>query len=454
MKLRRIAAGLMVLLLILSVLTGCGLIGQDEPEGDPYRYIYFYYPRDGNQILKRLILKYNETQEQQYQQMRTQNPEEKEIQKPIRIVGLEGSGNRSQFFERLDGLRKDGETVPDLILVHDTWLEKMIAEDTILPLDGGLSDSKKSELFQGMTQAVTYNNKTYAVPFWQDLPLLYYRKDLMETPPVSWTELAQIANRISEAQDMEYGLVFPGASQENNAIFLSSVWSYFGAQLDFSEKELSFDEDAMSAAWTPLISMVKEGTLPPDVLSMSSEDCRAVFEAGNAVFMWNWSYAGRLFQRDESLISDKAGISSLPVSDHGGRVTSGYVLTMSKSSSLMPEAWNFMQYLLSDKSQRQLMDTGLLPAKKSLYQAGWLRRNGLSSDIPVMLDSGQAVKVGNYTEAAFTMMNQLSSMAFSQNKNTKELIRFIKEGIVTEEPIEDEDESPVEVDEEPDQPEE
>lgn len=417
------------------MLSGCGLLNQkDDQEEEPYRYIYFYYPRDGNQVLKRLILDYNESQQEMYEQLTTQSPEDSTIPKPVRIEGLEGSGDRIAFFEKLEELTKEGVSVPDLILLHDTWLMKMVAEERVLPLDGGLSSSKKTEFFNGMNLAMSHNNKTYGIPFWQDLPLLYYRKDLVETPPTSWTELAQLANGISEAQEMEHGLVFPAASQENNAIFLSSIWSYYGATPDFLEKEISFDVDAMSAAWKPLINMVNSGSLATNVTSMSAEDCRGVFEAGNAVFMWNWSYASRLFQSEESPLTGKVGISSLPVSDHGGLAISGYALTISKDSKDIPESWNFIQYLVNDQSQGELRDSGLLPAKKSLYQAGWLRRNGLPDDLPAMMDSGQTINPGSHVEAALTMMSEATSMAVNLNKNIDDIIMFIKEGIIVEEP--------------------
>ena len=437
MKLKRIITWFVILLLIISMLSGCDLLDQkDDQEEEPYRFIYFYYPRDGNQVLKRLILDYNNSQEELYQQLTTQSPEDSTIPKPVRIEGLEGSGDRIAFFEKLEELAKEGETVPDLILLHDTWLMKMVAEERILPLDGGLSSSKKNEFFNGMNLAMTHNNKIYGIPFWQDLPLLYYRKDLVETPPTSWTELAQLANVISDAQEMEHGFVFPGVSQENNAIFLNSIWSYYGATPDFSEKEISFDEDSMLSAWEPLISMVNGGSLNSNVTSMSAEDCRGVFEAGEAVFMWNWSYASRLFQNEESPLAGKVGISPLPVSDQGGLAISGYALTISKDSKDIPETWNFIQYLVSGESQGELRDSGLLPAKKSLYQAEWLSRNGLPDDLPAMMDSGRTINPGSHVEAALTMMSEATSMAVSQNKTTNDLIMFIKEGIVMEEPEE------------------
>ena len=448
---KKFTIGLAVLLLVLFVLSGCSLLDQNEvQEENPYRQINFYYPRDGNHILKRLILEYNQVQEDLHLQLQTQTPDQTQVPKPIRIEGIEGSGMREGFFEELEELIKAGETIPDVLLVHDTWLESLVADDRVLSLDGGFSESKKAAYFKGMAEGLTFNNKIYGVPFWQDLPLLYYRKDLMESPPVSWKELAQMANQISEENELEYGLVIPGAARENASAFLTTVWSYYGAQPDFSLKEITFDEGAMSEAWSSIKTMVDKGSLPQNTLSMSAEDSRGIFESGNAVFMWNWSYGARLLTDPESPISDKIGVTSLPVSDTEegrGLLVSGYALVMSKSTGLLPEGWEFIQFLTDEASQRQLMDAGMLPAVKSLYQISWLNRAGLPPEVPYMLESGRTLKPGSHSDSTLTMMSQALTLAIGQNKDAKDLIQFIKEGILAEETEEPVIEEPV--DEEP-----
>ena len=99
-----------------------------------------------------------------------------------------------------------GQTVPDIILIHDTWLAKLAAEQKIQPLDGGLSIERENAL-AGMADAMVWEGKTI-LALLAGYALLYYRTDLVETPPAAWEDLFQLALQIMKANEMEYGLVF------------------------------------------------------------------------------------------------------------------------------------------------------------------------------------------------------------------------------------------------------
>ena len=82
-------------------------------------------------------------------------------------------------------------------------------------------------------------------------------------------------------------------------------------------------------------------------MSMGAEDCRAAFEEGNAVFMWNWSYAARLFQNESSPLAGKVGISFLPVSENEentGGILSGYA-DHEQGYRIAARELDFMQFL-------------------------------------------------------------------------------------------------------------
>lgn len=422
MKVRRITAGLMTLLLIFTLLSGCTLIGDGKEEENPQKQLYFYYPHDGSYIIKSLIMEFNRLQE------------------GIIIEGIEGSGSRSEFAEKLNELIQAGETVPDVILIHDTWLAKLATEKTIRSLDGGLSGDKRNKFFAGVADAMLWQGQTYGLPFWQDMPLLYYRSDLMENPPITWEELSQMAVQIKKDNDMEYGLIFPGESEENGAAFLAGIWSYFGAYPDFEAEETIFDEQAMTNTWNSLAGMAKNEVISSNSLNMSAENCRTVFETGNAVFMWNWSYAARLFLDEQSPIKGKAGVSPLPISGddaEAGGILSGYALTMSNKTSLIPESWEFMQFLVSEESQQLIRNAGLMPAEKSLYQSAWVNQIGLPSVFADRMQSGRALKPGRNVDGTLNVMAGAVSLAFEQNKNLDDFILLLKEGMIDEQPVTD-----------------
>lgn len=411
-------AWLVTLLFISSLLTACGLMGEGDKEQDKQdKILYFFYPHDGSDMIKRLIIEYNSLNE------------------GITVEGIEGPGLGAEFTDKLYELKETGETVPDVILIHDTWLARLASEECIRSLDGGLTSEKKEAFFKGMMDALIWEDEIYGLPFWQDMPLLYYRKDLIDSPPSDWSELAGMAEQAAKANDMDYGLIFPGKSRENAAVFLAGIWTYFNAYPEYEAEETLIDESAMMTAWRNLTGMVRNNVIPQLSMSMGAEDCRAVFEEGNAVFMWNWSYAARLFQNESSPLAGKVGISFLPVSENEentGGILSGYALTMSRDTGLLPESWDFMQFLTGEEAQLNLQDAGLMPARKSLYRSTWLSWTGLPAQFPDMLQSGRALKPGTYAESTLNMMADALSLAIEEGKSAEDLILFVREGVVEE----------------------
>jgi len=422
MKKYRIIAGLTALFLISALFSGCSLVKKENEEEKPKKQLYFYYPYDSSYIMNSLIMEFNNSQDR------------------IVVEGIQGSGQRKEFLDKLNELIKKGDTVPDVILIHDTWLAKLAADQMIQPLDGGLSQEKRSKFFAGMADAMLWEGKTYGLPFWQDMPLLYYRSDLLENPPDSWKDLSRLAVQLKKANEMEYGIVFPGSTEENAAAFLASIWQYFESYPNFEAEEAVFDEQSVTAFWNFLVDMARDDAISSNSMSMSPENCRAAFESGNAAFMWNWSYAARLFLDEESPLYGKVGVAPLPVSDGGngaGSIISGFALTMSKKTDLIPESWEFIQFLVSEQSQKRIRNTGLMPADTTLYQSDWLEGMGLPSQFKDVMQSAHALKPGRIVNGTLSVMSQAVSLAFEHNKTAEDFIMLMKEGIIEEERVEE-----------------
>lgn len=420
----RTITGLLVLIMLLALFSGCdSLKGKESSEEAEKLTLTFYYPRDGSQTVKRLILAYNDQQDD------------------VVIDWIEAPGVRTEYAEKLKAILNAGEEFPDVLMIHDTWLAQLAEAKQIQPLDGGLSREKKDEFFPGMMDAMVYKGKVYGLPFWQDTPLLYYRSDLVSSPPSSWAQLEQVAEAAAAANEIPSGLLFPGKPQENAAAFLAGIWSAYNAYPDFRQKEVTFDEAAMMAALERLNSMVLNNIIPPDVVNMSPEDCRASFEKGNAVFMWNWSYAARLLQDEKSPLHGKVGVSPIPGLEDGTGSTgilSGYAFSMSKNTTSIPEVWSFMKYMTDEQSQQQLADAGLMPAKVSLYNnTAWLNKAALPVWFGDVLRTGQALKLGPGADGQLNMISQSSVLSIEQRKDPVDIMLYLREGVIAEDPEED-----------------
>ena len=71
------------------------------------------------------------------------------------------------------------------------------------------TDEVKRDHIDGSLQPMTYEGKTYEVPWFTDAGMFYYRKDLLEGsgfsgPPKTWDEMREIVAKVRADSGEEY----------------------------------------------------------------------------------------------------------------------------------------------------------------------------------------------------------------------------------------------------------
>jgi multiple sugar transport system substrate-binding protein len=90
-------------------------------------------------------------------------------------------------------------------------------------------------------KATEYDGKTWAVLWFTDAGMFYYRKDLLEKsgfsePPETWDEMKRMADRIRTDSGTKFGYVFQGAQDEGGVVDgLEHVWNAGGDVLNGDE---------------------------------------------------------------------------------------------------------------------------------------------------------------------------------------------------------------------------
>lgn len=425
----KIISGLLVLILILTLLSGCGKLKGKEASADGEALkveISFFYPRDGSEMLKKLSSEYQTLHED------------------IVLTLVEAPSRYDDYMEKLNKFKEDNEKLPDIMLIHDTWIAQFAENQYIRPLDGGFSNAKENDYFPGMIEASTVNGKVYGLPFWQDAPLMYYRSDLVLTPPNTWAELEQIAKNIMQSKIIENGLIFPGSSMESTGAFMSSLLMAYNAYPDFRTADSILDDSAMITVFDRLSSMVQNSVIQKNVFNMSPEDARIAFEKGKAVFMWNWSYASKMLNDKNSPFYGKVGIVPLPKAYdemNSTGVLSGWALSMSKQTTSIPEVWSFMEYLSSKDVQFEIaLDGGLSPAFAEAYSIkSWQEGIGIPAAFADTLRTGHTLMLGTDFNSQRNLLTETVRLAVAQGKGPESLLKYVKEGVIVETPEEDEE---------------
>lgn len=233
--------------------------------------------------------------------------------------------------------------------------------------------------FPDLIKAQTVSNRLVALPFFGDAPALFYRKDLLDKygfkPPTTWAEMAATARTIMDKERAAgnaalWGYVFQGAAYEGltcNA--LEWIASSGGGVIVEADGSISIDNPKAAAALDMARSWV--GTIaPPEVINFTEEEARAVWQAGNAVFMRNWTYAVALSSADDSAVKGNFDIAPLPAGEGGNSVATlgGWNLALSKYTRNRPEALALIRFLTAADAQKyRALKAADLPTIPALY---------------------------------------------------------------------------------------
>jgi multiple sugar transport system substrate-binding protein len=231
--------------------------------------------------------------------------------------------------------------------------------------------SDRANYLQGPIKSCTYNNQIVAAPLRTDLGVLYYRKDIITTPPTTYAQMTSMAS--SNASKAKYGYVWQASQYEGLVCdFSEVVHGYGGDILDpNNSKSVVVNSPQGIAALTEMVSWV--GSISPtSITTFTEEPCRLAFQNGDALFMRNWPYAYSLGNdATKSKVAGKFDIVSLPFGGSGTTghsCTGGWNMAINAFSKNPDASWSFMKYMLGAYAQKQLALIGsFTPALQSVY---------------------------------------------------------------------------------------
>ena len=131
--------------------------------------------------------------------------------------------------------------------------------------------------------------------------LLYYRTDIVKTPPKTWEDVLELAKQGQQAHPDMAGFVFQGAPYEGGTVdALEFVYGANGQVLSEDGSTSSIDEgDGGRAGVRIPAPAVRRGRRAEGRHHVQEEDARLVFQNGGAIFMRNWPYAMPLMNGDD-----------------------------------------------------------------------------------------------------------------------------------------------------------
>lgn len=311
-------------------------------------------------------------------------------------LGKEGEAIRRQLeqFQALHpNIRVDVQSTPDAAdhrhQLYVQWLNARGADPDVLQLDviwapefaaaGWILDLDRfrphvDDFFPATLTANRWNGVLYALPWFVDVGMLYWRTDLMSHPPTDLDELRQLAARGMREHAIPFGFVWQGARYEGLVtVFLEQLGAFGGVIIDDHGRVAVDSESAVDALTYMRESIYVDPVVPAAVLTWQEEQVRLAFQNGQAVFMRNWPYAHALLQDPEqSRVAGRFGIAPMPAASGGSPTAAlgGSVLAINANSGDSEAAYQLIEYLLEPA---QLLDrariVGQYPPRPSMYDS-------------------------------------------------------------------------------------
>jgi multiple sugar transport system substrate-binding protein len=260
---------------------------------------------------------------------------------------------------------------PDVLQLDIVWTAEFAAAGWILPLDRFSPDL--DDFFPAAIRANRWRGAIYALPWFVDAGLLYWRTDLVDAAPRSLAELREAARRLVNDGRVPFGLVWQGARYEGLVtVFLEHLGAYGGAIMDERGRVRVDAPEAVRALTFMRDAVSQDGYVPPSVLTWQEEHARLAFQNGQAAFMRNWPYAWALLQdQSESRVAGRFSVAPFPPGE-GGHPTAalgGAQLAVNGRTADPALAWKLVDYLTSPAQMLERARVAAqLPARASLYE--------------------------------------------------------------------------------------
>jgi multiple sugar transport system substrate-binding protein len=271
---------------------------------------------------------------------------------------------------------------PDILQLDAIWTPEFAAAEWILPLDRfrPATDS----FFPATIAANTWRGHLYGMPWFVDVGMLYWRTDLMRSPPATFDELERTASSLRAKDKVRYGLVFQGARYEGLVtVFAEYLGAHGGKILDGGRVTVASPEGI--AALTEMRDQIyREAIVPQVSLTWHEEEARFAFQNGDAAFMRNWPYA-YAFMNDSasSKVVGRYAVAPMPRAASGKPTAAlgGAQLAISAYSPHPEAAWAVVDYLTRPEQMlERARVVGQFPTRTGLYSDPRLSR---ALEVPV-----------------------------------------------------------------------
>lgn len=202
---------------------------------------------------------------------------------------------RLQLARRLTG--NDGSL--DVMALDVVWTAEFAEAGWALPLSddpaGEAEADARANTLPGPLKTAEWQDRLYAAPITTNTQLLWYRADLMESPPETWDAMVDEATRLHDAGKPSW-IALQAKQYEGLVVWFNTLLVSAGGQVlsDDGKTVTLTDTPEHRAATVKALQIIKAvATAPgadPSITQTDEGTARLALEQGNAALEVNWPF--------------------------------------------------------------------------------------------------------------------------------------------------------------------
>ncbi|WP_354644495.1 ABC transporter substrate-binding protein [Kitasatospora camelliae] len=341
------------LCLLGSVLAGCG----GGAEGGPVKLNWYNFPDDSG-ALQEAADRCSQQSGGRYTVTYNKLPRG-------------ADGQRQQLVRRMAA---HDETV-DILGLDVTWPAEFAEAGWIKEWTGTLKDRATEDTLTAAVQTATWQGRLFAAPYNSNTQLLWYRDDLVPTPPRTWAEMLAQAEALAQQGKPHY-VEIQGAQYEGLTVWFNTlVTSAGGSILTPDAQAPSLGPPAVVAAGV-MRDTATSAAADPSLPNQMEDQNRLAMESGTAAFELNYPFVYPSMKANQPELFPHFRWAPYPavLPDRPASVTIGGIDLAVGAYSRQPDLAFEAALCLRDRENQltNALKGGLPPSLRSLYQAAEL----------------------------------------------------------------------------------
>jgi multiple sugar transport system substrate-binding protein len=283
----------------------------------------------------------------------------------VEPLPADSSQQREQLVRRLAA--EDGDI--DLISMDVVWTAEFAEAGWVRPWPKDRAAAVSAGVIPSVLETGRYKGRMYASPLNTGSQVLFYRKDLVKTPPKTWDEMLAMAAKLPAN---ERKVQVQGARYEGYTVWFNSLLASAGGSILDDHGRVSLATGPTRKALDVMHNLATSSSADPSMSNNMEDQARIAYQSGDSPFMVNYANLLTSIKAEKPDIYKKTALAAFPGVTPGqpAHVTlGGFNVGVGSYGSHPNLAFDAAQCLGAPAQQRlYVKQDGLPPVSEALYQ--------------------------------------------------------------------------------------